>query len=342
MRETPPTIRELQMTPNRPSSQRSKRRPASSGRKHPRRSLDRENREILLWAAEQLLREHGSDAVTVEAICALAKKSRASFNAVFTDRTDCLLGVFDELAERAERIMHIAYRDQESWLDGVRAALWELLYALQESPNLARFMVLGSAAGEPPMLARRARILAQLAEALEAEHPAGADGGQAAPFGAEAVVGAVAAILHARLLEDPLKSLTELAGPLMGVMVLPYLGAAAAGEEVSRPPPPRRSRAALAPVTGAPGPPVHAGVRLTLRTFTVLQAIAEHPGANNREVADHAGIGDPGQASRLLARLRGLGLIDSEQPHTRAPAGHSWRLTPAGRALLDNSRQTVE
>ena len=49
-------------------------------------------------------------------------------------------------------------------------------------------------------------------------------------------------------------------------------------------------------------------MRLTYRTARVLACIAERPGASNRVVAEHAGVADPGQISKLLRRLEGLGL----------------------------------
>jgi hypothetical protein len=53
------------------------------------------------------------------------------------------------------------------------------------------------------------------------------------------------------------------------------------------------------------------GMRLTCRTVRVLLAVADTPGGSNRQVADGSGIGDQGQISKLLARLHGLGLIET-------------------------------
>jgi DNA-binding MarR family transcriptional regulator len=73
-----------------------------------------------------------------------------------------------------------------------------------------------------------------------------------------------------------------------------------------------------------------AGVRSTYRTGRVLTAIAANPGASNRAVAAAAGILDEGQASKLLKRLAGLGLIEN-MARDREPGGaNAWRLTPRG------------
>ena len=80
-------------------------------------------------------------------------------------------------------------------------------------------------------------------------------------------------------------------------------------------------------------------MRLTYRTVRVLLAIDDQPGASNRDVGEAAGIIDQGQTSKLLRRLRYLGLIENAATHD----GHrgepnAWRLTPRGADL----RQTID
>ncbi|HST56186.1 MAG TPA: helix-turn-helix domain-containing protein, partial [Solirubrobacteraceae bacterium] len=68
----------------------------------------------------------------------------------------------------------------------------------------------------------------------------------------------------------------------------------------------------------------------TYRTLRALYVIVEHPGASNREVGDGAGIADQGQASKLLARLETLGLIENTgEGHTKG-ATNAWQLTARG------------
>jgi DNA-binding MarR family transcriptional regulator len=73
-----------------------------------------------------------------------------------------------------------------------------------------------------------------------------------------------------------------------------------------------------------------AGVRSTYRTARVLSAIAANPGASNRTVAVGAGIVDEGQASKLLKRLAGLGLIENTTRHPKSGEANAWRLTARG------------
>lgn len=50
----------------------------------------------------------------------------------------------------------------------------------------------------------------------------------------KSVIAAVLAVLHGRLAEQPMPCLAELSAPLMGMIVLPYLGAEASRGELTR------------------------------------------------------------------------------------------------------------
>jgi DNA-binding MarR family transcriptional regulator len=73
-------------------------------------------------------------------------------------------------------------------------------------------------------------------------------------------------------------------------------------------------------------------MRLTYRTLRVLSAIATLPDASNREIADHAGVADQGQISKLLARLERLELIHNTGPITKGEP-NAWQLTPKGHEI---------
>lgn len=79
-------------------------------------------------------------------------------------------------------------------------------------------------------------------------------------------------------------------------------------------------------------------MRLTYRTVRVLMAIAEHPGASNRLIAEIAEITDQGQISKLLGRLQRAGMLTNSGlgPGTGAP--NAWTLTPSGRQVADSIR----
>jgi DNA-binding MarR family transcriptional regulator len=148
---------------------------------------------------------------------------------------------------------------------------------------------------------------------------------------AEGVIGAVSGVIHKRLLEPDAPPASELLGSLMSMIVLPYLGSAAARREFNRKPPcipkpPARAGRVSDPLEGV-------DMRLTYRTLRVLNVIGAQPGVSNRDVADQAGITDQGQMSRLLARLENLGLSkNTGEGHTRG-ATNAWHLTRKGQEI---------
>ncbi len=285
----------------------------------------------MLGAAEHLVCAHGAEQLTVTAVTAAARVSRTTFYATFADREDCLLALFDEVAERLRAAMLAAYARESSWLDGVRASLCVLLGVFDSRPNLARFLVVGGVSGDSALVVRRRRVLAELARSLELDSPDSAALEAAVPFGSQALVSGAASIIHSRLLEDPVPALLDLSGALMAVLVLPFVGEGVARSELAR-----RSASASRPRK----PPRHSdqaprvsSFRVTARTVRVLTVIADSPAISNRSVARLAGGIDEGQVSRLLRRLSGLGLIANDGPSVGRGC-NAWHLTRAGSQLL--------
>jgi DNA-binding MarR family transcriptional regulator len=112
----------------------------------------------------------------------------------------------------------------------------------------------------------------------------------------------------------------------MCMIVLPYLGPAAARKELERPFVNRRER-----VSPAPGNPLKdLDMRLTYRTVRALVAVAANPGSSNRMIGEASGISDQGQVSKLLARLEKLGLVQNTRTGAPKGATNTWRLTGRG------------
>jgi AcrR family transcriptional regulator len=151
---------------------------------------------------------------------------------------------------------------------------------------------------------------------------------------AEGAVGAVLAVLHARMTAADPKPLSGLLGPLMSMIVLPYLGPDAAEQELAR----CASRRRVAPAPRRRGDPLRElDMRLTYRTVRVLIAVSELGGRgsnpSSRQVADASGVADQGQMSKLLWRLESLGLIVNEAPAPGRGEPNAWSLTTLGREV---------
>jgi AcrR family transcriptional regulator len=286
-------------------------------------------RSRMLASAVQVIAEHGYGELSISRITGRAGVSRRTFYDLFEDREDCFLAAFDDAVARARELMLAGWESERGWRAQVRAALLALLVLLDREPGVRCLLVVDALKAGPRVQARRASVLAELSAALHATGSHAKSGRELPDLTGEGVVGAVLGVVHTRLLGKPSGSLLDLLNPLMGVIVLPYLGPAVAQRELAHPAP--KLSAAQAIRRGRSGDLLGGlPMRITHRTLLVLATIAKHPGASNREVADAAGVTDQGQISKLLARLEGLDLIENTTPGQPSGEPNAWHLTPHG------------
>jgi AcrR family transcriptional regulator len=295
-----------------------------------RDKVDGIQRARILSAMATVVTERGLAAATVANVVARAGVSRRTFYELFADREECFIAAFDHALALARAAVLPAYERRGAWRDRIRAGLLAFLEFLEDEPELGALCVVHSLGGGPAALERRARIVEGLIAAVDEGQVGGArKSTPTAPLTAEGVVGAVLAVIHARLVVPMGRPLVELLGPLMNMIVLPYQGVAAANRELARPVPEVRARQRRPAVD----PLKDLDMRLTYRTVRVLIAIATAPGSSNREVGAAAGIADQGQISKLLQRLTSLGLIENTGAgHARGEA-NAWQLTGQGREV---------
>jgi AcrR family transcriptional regulator len=293
-------------------------------------------RSRLIAGAVCAIEELGYAQTTVGQITSRASVSRRTFYELFANREECLAAVLEDLVGQISRELAAVDLDGLPWRERVRTGLWAILSLFDREPALARVCVVQALRGGAQVLERREEILASLAAVVDEGRLEGSRGAGCTPLTAEGVVGAVFAIVYARLLRGEQESLAALLGELMGMIVLPYMGAAAARREQARPAPAGSVCVSDGPgVSGrAVGDPL-AGVpmRLTYRTAKVLGCIAEQPGVSNRVVAERSEVSDQGQISKLLARLERLGLVvNSGAGHVKGEP-NAWTLTSLGRQV---------
>jgi AcrR family transcriptional regulator len=298
------------------------------GARAARERISEIQRQRLLAGMAEVAAERGAGSVTVAHIVARSGVSRRTFYELFTDREDCLLAALDQALARASAVVLPAYESKVRWRERIRAALGVLLAFFDEEPALARLCVVESLGAGAKALERRTVIVRRLIAAIDAGRGEAKPGKEALSLTAEGVVGAVLAVIHARLLEAHHGPLSALAPALMSVIVHPYLGQSAAERELHRPAPQIKTttRARKDPLDGL-------DMRLTYRTVRVLVAIGSNPHASNRGVAEAAGIADQGQISKLLTRLQSLGLIQNGGGGQAKGAPNAWSLTAKGQAV---------
>jgi AcrR family transcriptional regulator len=329
-------------------------RHSGAGGLGPERVVELQRARILAAMVQASVR-HGAGNVTVAHVVERAGVSRRTFYEIFEDREDCFLGAFDDAIARASRIVLDAYDRDARWVERVRSALIALLGLLDADRDTAWLLIVGSLGAGARALEHRQRVLTQIVTVIDEGRKQAKNGTELPQLTAEGVIGGVLSVLHSRLLADPPtddlsppgatgnssitgrsplagdslvpeRGLLELTGPLMSMIVLPYLGASAARRELTRPVPKR-----------APGgngsssnPLMQLGMRLTYRTVRVLMAIAAHPGSSNRTIAEASGVMDQGQMSKLLARLAQLDLIVNTGAGPARGEPNAWTLTNKG------------
>ncbi len=291
--------------------------------------------------------ELGWAKTTVADIVARSRISRRTFYETFANREECLSAVFEDLLGVIVGELAAARLEGLVWRERVRQGLGAILGFFDREPVLARVCVVQALSGGPGVLERREEVLARLAGVVDEGRLEGARGGECTPLTAEGLVGAAFGIVYARLLKGQREPLSDLLGELMGMIVLPYMGPAAA----------RREQARLAPTVAAPDvasvsvvrgtagsarvvvdPLESVPMRLTYRTSRVLRGVAENPAASNREVGEYADIQDAGQVSKLLRRLERLGLLANGSLGHERGEPNAWRLTSQGERVAQSIR----
>jgi AcrR family transcriptional regulator/DNA-binding MarR family transcriptional regulator len=295
-------------------------------------------RSRILGAAVAVVSKYGYPKMTVSRVTGRAGVSRRTFYDLFEDRDDCFLAVFDDAVARASEVFVNAYEaGGRSWLERVRAGLVALLGFFDEQPAVCSLLVVDGLKAGPVVQRRRAEILGQLASALQEDGSQAGSGRELPPLTGEGAVGAVLGVVHTRLTSGQSDRMSDLVSSLMAMIVLPYLGPAAAQREMDRPAAKivgaskRRGRRSSSSSPPAASDLFHdLPMRLTYRTLRVLSAISEQPGASNRLIGEMAGASDQGQISRLLARLEKLGLVENSGQGQAYGECNAWRLTELG------------
>ncbi len=279
-----------------------------------------------------------------------ARVSRRTFYELFADREECLAAALEDVLALIVAELAAAGLDGLVWRERVRGGLWAILSLFDRERALARVCVVQALRGGPRVLERREDVLGRLAAVVDEGRLEGERAARCSPLTAEGVVGAAFSIVYARLLKGERRPLTDLFGELMGLIVLPYLGPTAARREQERPAPvvsaamARKSEGLAESVADPLG---GVSMRLTYRTARMLEGIAEYPGSSNRQAGECAGISDPGQVSKLLARLERLGLLANRRGGGRVMGEpNAWTLTAKGvvvaRSICAHSRVESE
>lgn len=314
-------------------------------------------RARLLSAAVGLLAERGYGSFSAAALCVRAGVSRRTFYEIFEDRDACLLAILGDTEALVARELERLDLERVDWRERVRLGLWTLLCIAEENPALARVCLIECQRAGGQVQQAYERIVQQLIAVVDEGRALRIRNATVGALTAEALVGAALSIITARLAgvtrqgsSGPVDmDLRGLLGELTSMIALPYRGAAAARREITCPLPHAsigEDHEAIAAFEG-PDPLSGLQMRFTYRTARVLLAVDELTSqrleVSNRLVAERAGVSDPGQISKLLARLQKHGLLKNAATGGRERGeANQWRLTPTGIRVLQSTSRRAE
>ena len=189
---------------------------------------DRQRARLFAAASAVFARAGYADA-TAEAIAREAGMSKATFYEHFGNKEECILALFDAAGEAVLAAMEAAGSAHAGEpAERVRATVAALLTVLAEFPDQAQTLLVEIIGAGPRAMERRDRVLAQVADYVEAVNKAEAGpdgpGRLASPHDAFAIVGAVVELASRQLRTGEPGTIRELE-PVVARLVLGLMAA---------------------------------------------------------------------------------------------------------------------
>lgn len=168
----------------------------------------------------------GYEATSVDDVCAAAGVTRDCFEQTFASKAECLGATMELIVEAGRKRLDTACVGERSWEARLRAGVLTLLDFLAERPAFARVALLEAvpAGGRAALLHHSAKA-ALLAELESGPDRTGA--GIPASAGRGALAG-VETLVASRIAAGRAAELKELAGEVVYLLAVPYLGRAEA------------------------------------------------------------------------------------------------------------------
>jgi AcrR family transcriptional regulator len=196
----------------------------------------RVDRERLEAALVDEVVEKGFSSASVDGVCARAGADLVAFESVFNDLEDAFYQVCKRfVAEFTQRLL-AAFATETSWRDQIRALAYAMFNYVDEDRRRGYFLFVESlAAGERTHLLREEGVDLMI-ELIDRGRGELADPDSLTPATAQAIAGSIFQEIRRAVQRDDQRA-EDLLPQLMYNVVAPYVGAGAAAEELSIPPP---------------------------------------------------------------------------------------------------------
>ncbi len=183
--------------------------------------------ERIIRALAACASERGYPAVTIAEVAARASISQATFYSHFADKDAALIAALDSAAAQMLGVVMPAARRAPDWPCSVRAAIGALCSFGAAEPDLACLAAVESYAAGPIAIDQRDQTTEMVRSLLEPGFSLAPD---TKPLVADAVIGAVWALLYEKICTDGPRALPQVA-PLASYMALaPFIGSEQAVE----------------------------------------------------------------------------------------------------------------
>jgi AcrR family transcriptional regulator len=181
-------------------------------------------RRRLFVGTARALAERDYTQLTVKHVVEAASVSRATFEANFDNKRDCILAAHRDVFKRLERAIRAACAAERDWAQGVRAALAAAFAFALAAPQEARLLTLDALAADLTLARAVIDSNARLAVLLREGRRRTPYGPQLPELVEEGLVAAVSAVLGRGLLDPGVEGLRALQPEVLQLVLTPYLG----------------------------------------------------------------------------------------------------------------------
>ncbi|HEY2632773.1 MAG TPA: TetR/AcrR family transcriptional regulator [Solirubrobacteraceae bacterium] len=194
------------------------------------RFLTREDRRsCVMDAMVQLALDEGYPNIADADIARAAAVSTEAFHREFANKQECLLAVVDEFAAEAHDAVLRATRNDEDWPESVHKGVEALIGYCAAHPGLVKLSFIDLFDAGDGMVARMSGLMDGFINVMTKRIP---EPQRAPVVAAEAIIGAVWAILSSYAPHDRLRYLPCLVDHLAFLILAPYIGPRAAVESI--------------------------------------------------------------------------------------------------------------
>lgn len=193
-----------------------------------------QERLVILEAFIAVVAERGYEDTELRAVFARAGVDEVAFLRHFPDKEECFLAAWDFLTDCFMPKVLAAFESKETWREQIRGVGLALAEYLTEHPDHARILCLEGRVPGPRAWALLDRNVEVFAELIDLGRQEMADPDSLTRATAEGLAGAIHEQLILYVSRGDGDQLSQLMGPMMYMVMRPYLGDEVALEELRR------------------------------------------------------------------------------------------------------------